>query len=86
MSRRQARFELVHTHAGWTARFRASNGRIVMSSGSQAYSDKRGAENAIHLMARSFWGFASFGYDEIGRLFIEDRGERYVEVREADLR
>lgn len=84
MSKRQPRFEICRGDDGWWARFRAANGRVVFVS--ETYERRRGADNAIHSMARSFWGFASFGYDEIGSLFIEDGGERYVEVREVDER
>jgi hypothetical protein len=52
----------------------------------ETYERRRDAEGAVHLLARSFWGFASFGFDEIGALFIEDGGERYVGVREVDER
>jgi uncharacterized protein YegP (UPF0339 family) len=81
---RAARFEVCRGDDGWWARFRAANGRVVWVT--ETYERRRGAESAVHLIARSFWGFASFGYDEIGALFIGDRGERYVEVREVDER
>jgi uncharacterized protein YegP (UPF0339 family) len=32
MSARQPRFEIVRTDSGWHARFRAANGRVVLSS------------------------------------------------------
>lgn len=80
----RARFEICRGDDGWWARFRAANGRVVFVT--ETYERRRGADNAIHLFARSMWHFASFGYDEIGRLFIGDGGEQYIEVREVDER
>ncbi len=48
---RQPRFEIVRTHAGWHARFRASNGRILMSS--EVYTRRRAAVSAVELVART---------------------------------
>jgi uncharacterized protein YegP (UPF0339 family) len=82
---RQPRFEICRGDDGdaqpWWARYRAANGRIVWVT--ENYERRSGAEKAVHLIARSFWGFASFGYDEIGALWIGDGGEGCVEVREV---
>lgn len=84
MSKRQPRFEIVRTAAGWHARYKASNGQVIFAS--EVYTRRRGVVSAIHSIARSFWGFASFDYDEIGVLFVGDGGGRYLEVRELDER
>lgn len=45
------RFEICRTDDGWTARFRSSNGKVIFSTGSQVYTRRKGALNAIHLIA-----------------------------------
>lgn len=45
---RQPRFELVHTDAGWHARFRAANGRICWWT--ETYARRRAALRAVALL------------------------------------
>jgi uncharacterized protein YegP (UPF0339 family) len=45
---RRPRYEIVRTDAGWHARFRASNGRIVWTT--EVYTRRRDARNAIALL------------------------------------
>lgn len=49
-----ARFEIVQTDDGWTARFRSGNGAIIFSTGSQVYTRRRGAVRAIELLRDGF--------------------------------
>jgi uncharacterized protein YegP (UPF0339 family) len=51
MSDRDPRFEIVRTDAGWHARFRASNGRIVWTT--ETYQGNRRAVHAIELITGS---------------------------------
>lgn len=46
---RAPRFEVVRTDAGWHARFRAANGRIVWAT--EVYTRRVGAEDAVALLA-----------------------------------
>jgi uncharacterized protein YegP (UPF0339 family) len=45
---REPRFEIVRTDAGWHARFRAANGRIVWTT--EVYARRGKAVNAIQLI------------------------------------
>ena len=54
MSARQARFEIVRTEAGWHARFRATNGRIVWWT--ENYTRRRAAVFAVWAVAETFGG------------------------------
>lgn len=51
MTARKPRWEIVQTDAGFHARFRSSNGRVIVSS--EVYTRKRAAIDAIHYIARS---------------------------------
>ena len=52
MSARLARFEVVQSDAGWFARFRAANGRIVWVT--ESYARRRGAFAAITSIAKPY--------------------------------
>ena len=79
MSPRTPRFELARTDHGWTARFVASNGKVIMSTGSQAYSKRSAAINAIECVS------GQQVQDVEGRLFITRRLVA-IEVRQVDER
>lgn len=64
------RFEVARTDAGFHARFRAGNGRIVWTS--EVYARHRTAIRAVDLIC-----------DAIGAMFTDDQG---IEVREVDER
>lgn len=49
MTARAPRFEVVHSDAGWFARFRAANGRIVWVT--ETYRRRAGAEDAVAILA-----------------------------------
>jgi uncharacterized protein YegP (UPF0339 family) len=51
VSARSPRFEVVQSDAGWFARFRAANGRIVFVS--EVYTRERAAERAMWLVRDS---------------------------------
>ncbi|NYD39935.1 DUF1508 domain-containing protein [Nocardioides panaciterrulae] len=70
------RFEIVHTDAGWHARFRAANGRVVWTT--ESYSRRRTAASAI----------TTFGKGPLHRTVVPGvyvNGE-WVEVRDVDER
>ena len=48
MTAREPRFEIVRSDAGWHARFRAANGRIVFTS--EVYTRRRAAVCAVKVM------------------------------------
>lgn len=48
MSERQSRWEIVHTASGWHARFRSSNGMVIVSS--ETYERRRDALNAVAIV------------------------------------
>jgi len=50
MSNRQPRWELVRTAAGWHARFRSSNGNVIVSS--EVYKKRASAQRAVELVTR----------------------------------
>lgn len=52
MSARMPRWEIVRTDAGFHARFRASNGRVIVSS--EVYGRRTAAAHAIKVVAREF--------------------------------
>lgn len=70
---RWARFEVVRTDAGWHARFRAANGRMVWTT--EVYTRRTEAFRAIYLVSQSR------PYDVQGDWFISSRhGVREVRV------
>ena len=48
MSKREPRFEVVRSDAGWFARFRAANGQKVWQT--ESYTRRRAAWNAISVL------------------------------------
>ena len=81
-TRRKPRWEVVTSDAGHHVRFRASNGRIVVSS--EVYANRRAALRAIQLVT----GFEVVAYQdglEVGTTWTVDM-DGLLEVREVDER
>lgn len=76
---RQPRFEIVHSDAGWHARFRAANGRIVWTT--ENYVRRRGAFDAVEAISS---GFITRGVDK--RYRVRQRDDIVLEVRIIDER
>lgn len=79
MSRRQPRFEIVRTAAGWHARFRAANGQVVWTT--ESYTRRRAAIGAIKALPTV--------YDRGTTTLLAGGvwfGSHRVEVREVDER
>jgi uncharacterized protein YegP (UPF0339 family) len=80
MTARNPRFEIVRTAAGWHARFRAANGRVVWVT--EVYERRRAAVRAVEAIA----GSAVIGTTVIGTTYLTvnwSRGHlRVVEVDE----
>ena len=79
MSARLPRFEVVHSDAGFHARFRASNGRIVWFT--ESYKRRRNAFMAVTSIAKPYfrphhlWEHAAWHVTE-GLLEVRDVDER----------
>lgn len=70
-----ARFEVVHTDAGWHARFRATNGELVWWT--ETYTRRNAAVLAVHQIAKPI---ISTPWEH--GVMVERHGA--VEVREVD--
>lgn len=78
---RSARFEIVHTPAGWHARYRAANGRIVWVT--ESLTRRRAAVEAIESICDSQVVSSPFAdHPEISR----HHGAVPLEVRDVDER
>lgn len=77
--KREPRWEIVRTDAGWLARYIASNGKEVWRT-SESYKRRRAAESAIQQVG---WIWPIRGVD--GRLRTR-LGSLVLEVREVDER
>jgi uncharacterized protein YegP (UPF0339 family) len=77
------RFEIVRSSAGFHARFRSSNGNIIMSS--EVYARRRGALRAAELIAGADVYYSPF--QDWPEILHGRRGrDRMVEVRDVDER
>lgn len=75
-----ARFEVVRTAAGWHARFRAANGRIVWWT--ETYTTRRRCLNAVGLIAKPLDAVVT----SVGVRCIAFHSHTPVEVRDVDER
>lgn len=70
MSSRQPRWELVRTAAGWHARFRSSNGNVIVSS--EVYKKRADAFRAVDLVLRPTYGWVEVESDAVVCLSSRD--------------
>ncbi len=88
MTAREPRFEIVRSDAGWHARFRAANGRIVWVT--ESYSRERAARAAIRALLEPFYGYFIDNGTAIGSLSSRDSWNKVdravLEVRHVDER
>lgn len=77
---RRARFELVHSDAGHHVRFRAANGRIIVSS--EVYTTRRRALGAIRLLVRPM----DCVLTTVGVRSLAYRHHTPIEIRDVDER
>ena len=75
MSARQPRWEIVRTADGWHARFRASNGAVIVSS--EPYTRRRDAVRAVAIVGDSPSYSNGKDADLVEVRDVDERGAHY---------
>ena len=73
MNARRPRWEIVRGDAGWHARFRASNGQIILSS--ETYTRRRDAAHAVRLVRNADRAHYFEGRVRIEVRDVDERGQ-----------
>jgi uncharacterized protein YegP (UPF0339 family) len=88
MRARPSRFEVVRTDAGWHARFRSANSRIVWVT--ETYRRRGSAVGAIASVAQVFYGHVMHGEQAVTCLSARDSWNKVdrpvAEIRYVDER